>query len=383
MPFRETSRMDERRELIRKWKSGKYGVAELAQQFNVSRPTVYTWTRRYEESGEAGLIDRLPVPQSCPHRTPADVAAAIIEAKLAHPNWGPAKLIDLLRIERADVAWPAASTAGGILESAGLVRKRRKGRTPTIEIARQPIAASESGVVMTADHKGQFRMGNGEYCFPVTIADPCSRYIYAIDGARSTSEREARRSFERVFCEHGVPLFIGCDNGGPFSCTRALAGLSSLAVWWIKLGVTPIRIHPGCPWENGIHERMHKTLKEETARPPRANMRKQQARFDEFRVEFNNVRPHESLDGQRPIDRLRRCPRSYPGPKPTIEYPGHFEVRSVHNRGVIKWQGHLLFLSESLIGERVGLTETDDGIWSVFFNHIELGRYDERTKRVA
>jgi transposase InsO family protein len=381
MPFRETTQMDERRELIRKWESKKYGVAELARQFGVTRPTVYTWVDRYRRFGDEGLVDRRPVPKSCPHRTADDIAEAIVEAKQAHPSWGPGKLIDLLRIERPDVAWPAPSTAGGILEAAGLVRKRR-GRVPKINITRGPIDATESGEVMTTDHKGQFRMGNGEYCFPVTINEPVSRYIYAIDGATSTAEHEARPSFERVFREYGVPFFMGSDNGGPFSCSRALAGLSRLAVWWIKLGITPIRIHPGCPWENGVHERMHKTLKAETARPPQANMRAQQGRFDEFRTEFNMVRPHDSLDGRRPFERLKRCARPYPGPNPRIEYDAHFETRSVSNRGVIKWQGRLLFLSESLIGERVGLVETDDGVWSVFFNHIELGRYDERSKRI-
>jgi len=225
-------------------------------------------------------------------------------------------------------------------------------------------------------------MGNGRYVFPVTINDPVSRYIYAIDGATSTSEREARLCFERVFREHGVPLSIGSDNGGPFSCSRALAGLSRLSAWWIKLGITPVRIHRGCPWENGVHERMHKTLKAETARPPEANMRRQQKRFDEFRSEFNHVRPHDSLDGRRPAERLKRCPKPYPGANPIVEYPGHFETRSVHSGGVIKWEGSLVFLSETLSGERVGLVEIDDGIWSVFFNPIELGRFDQRSRRI-
>ncbi len=382
MPFRETNRMDERRELIRKWKSGKYAIAELAEQFDVSRPTVYTWILRYETGGEADLVDRAPIPKSCPHRTGEEIADAILEAKRAHPSWGPGKLIALLKIEQPGIVWPAPSTAGGILDTAGLVRKRARRRVPTIRIARGPIEATESGEMMTTDHKGQFRMGNGHYCFPVTINDPVSRFIYAIDGVTSTSEREARPSFERVFREHGVPLFVGSDNGGPFSCSRALAGLSRLAVWWIKLGITPIRIHPGCPWENGIHERMHKTLKAETARPPQDNMRAQQARFDEFRVEFNDVRPHESLDGRRPAERIKPCPRPYPGQNLKVEYPAHFETRSVRNRGVIKWQGRLIFLSESLVGERVGLVEIGEGRWSVFFNHIELGRYDERSNRV-
>ena len=192
MPFRETNRMDERRELIRKWTSGNYKITELAEQFDVSRPTVYDWIGRYKLFGEAGLVDRRPIPKSCPHQTSAEIADKIIEAKRVHPHWGPGKLIDLLKIEQPDVAWPAPSTAAGILEGVGLVQKRRKGRAPTIEISRRPLEASESGEMMTADHKGQFRLGNRQYCYPVTINEPVSRYIYAIDGVTSTAEREAR-----------------------------------------------------------------------------------------------------------------------------------------------------------------------------------------------
>lgn len=235
---------------------------------------------------------------------------------------------------------------------------------------------------MTVDHKGQFRLGDGGYCFPVTINDPVSRYSYAIRGTSSTTYGPVKKAFEQVFERHGVPDFIGSDNGTPFCCSRALGGLSALSVWWIKLGITPMRIHPGCPWENGVHERMHKTLKAETARPPARNQREQQKRFDAFRKEFNTVRPHAGLEGRRPAELLRACRRPYPRRVPPVEYLAHYETRSVRLRGLIKWQGRLLFLSKSLIGEPVGLVEIDDGIWSIYFGMIELGRYDERTREI-
>lgn len=381
MPWKESTKMSQRVELIRKWESKLYTVSELAEEFGVSRPTVYEWTQRFLDYGLPGLSDRPSVPGSCPHRTPEAIAEQIIAAKHAHPFWGPSKLIKLLKREDAEVAWPSASTAGAILDRAGLV-SHRPNRRRGVSLNARALKASESGEMMTADHKGQFRMGNSKYVFPVTINDPVSRYVYAIDGKTSTSYREARSAFEPVFIDYGVPIYIGTDNGAPFSCSQALAGLSQLSVWWIKLGITPVRIHRGCPWENGIHERMHKTLKAETARPPARNAREQQKRFDAFRVEFNTVRPHDGIDGRRPVELVKKCRRPYSARRLESEYPGHYETRKVRPTGEIRWAGRLLFLSQTLAGERVGLTEMADGVWSIYFCHIELGRYDERTGQI-
>ena len=382
MPWKEATKMSEREELMRKWNSKLYTVSELAEQFGVSRPSVYLRIERSKADEGSGLEDRTSAPKSCPHRTEASIAARLIEAKHKHPNWGPQKLIQLLRRDEPELAWPAPSTAGRILEAEGLVRKRRRVRRQTIAYT-GPLHANESGEMMTADHKGEFRLGNRQYCYPITINEPVSRFVYAIDGARSTSFEEARPSFERVFVEHGIPSFMGSDRGGPFCCTRALAGLSRLTVWWIKLGITPVRTRPASPWENGIHERMHKTLKAETTRPPAANMNGQQKKFDRFREEFNNVRPHESLDGQAPSTLLRPCKRPYPPRMPAVEYPGHYEVRRVRPSGEIKWQGRRVFVSETLAGEPLGLEQIDDGVWAICFASVELGRYDERTKCIS
>jgi transposase InsO family protein len=262
-----------------------------------------------------------------------------------------------------------------------LVKKRRaRRRSTTILHARKALGASESGEMMTIDHKGQFRLGDRSYCYPLTINDPVSRFVYAISAAESTATEPAKRAMEAVFREHGVPRFIGSDNGGPFCCTRALGGLSRLSAWWIRLGVTPVRIHAGCPWENGIHERMHKTLKAHTTRPPAGSMRQQQARFDAFRREFNNVRPHQALNGATPAQRLKPCDRAYPNRLPAIEYPGHLETRRVRQSGEIKFQGKFLFVTATLTGEVVGLEEIDDDIWALRYAHVELGLYDGRTK---
>lgn len=382
MPWKETTTMEERAKLIRKWQSGLYSRSELAQEFGVSRPTVYEWTYRFDREGEAGLIDRPPIPNSYPHRTSAEVVEQVIAAKRKYPLWGPAKLIDLLRIEQPDVEWPAASTAGRILDERGLVVKRRARRAGVVRYVRQ-VEVEDSGVMMTADHKGQIRMLNGQYCYPVTVCDPVSRFTYAIDGKNSTSGDEAKATFERIFRKYGVPEYILTDNGSPFSCSRSLGALSRLAVWWIKVGIQPLTIHKGCPWENGIHERMHRTLKAATARPPAASMQPQQKRFDLFREEYNTIRPHEGIGGRRPADLLKPCRRPYSRRLLPVEYPAHYETRAVHSKGEIKWRGDPLFIGQSLIGEQVALVETDEGIWTIYFSTIELGRYDERTKKIV
>lgn len=383
MPWKEATKVGEREDLVRKWESGHYSVVELAGQFGVSRPTVYLWLERHRAGGTEALVDRPSMPKSCPHRTPPEVAERIVEEKRQHLDWGPEKIITHLRRIEPEGCWPAASTAGGILDAAGLVARRRRRRRQSQQIPHVGVLnAQESGEMMTVDHKGQFRMGDGNYCYAVTIADPVSRFLYAVDGAGSTAMEPVMASFIRVFSDHGVPRFIASDNGGPFCCSRALAGLSRLSVWWIRQGVTPLRIHKGCPWENGIHERMHRTLKQATARPPARNLTEQQKSFDSFRAEFNHLRPHESLAGETPADHLRPCSRPYLPRPAEPEYPGHYEVRRVRTNGEIKWQGTLLFLSESLAGQRIGLEEVDDGVWSIVYAHIELGRLDERTKSI-
>jgi transposase InsO family protein len=383
MPWNEATVMSERAKMAAKWSSGMYSATDLAQEFGVSRPTVYALIRRIEADPDEALAYRPPIARSCPHRTSDEVVEQIVAAKQQHELWGPAKLIDLLKHTKPEVVWPAPSTAGRILEGRGLVKKRKPRRNGLLRRYVQRPDAQESGSMMTADHKGQIRMENGRYCYPVTVCDPVSRFVYAIAGKTSTSYLQARATFERIFEEYGVPDFLLTDNGNPFSCSRALGALSRLAVWWIKLGITPLTIHKGCPWENGSHERMHKTLKAEVRQNRASSMRKLQKIFDHFRDEYNGIRPHQGLGGRRPADLIQPCKRPYPSKLQSVEYPLNYEVRSVRSKGEIKWRSHRPFIGQSLIGERVGLVEIDDGIWSIYFSTIELGRYDQRTKNIT
>jgi putative transposase len=376
MPWTETVPVDERKKFVEAYRSRTWSMTELCDRFNVSRPTGYKWLHRAEAEGWVGLKDRSRAPRNCPHRTPVLVEEAIVGAKKDHPLWGPGKILDYLEDQRPELCLPAVSTAGELLDRHGLVKRRRHHRYwrhPSGPLVR-PIGPNE---VTTADFKGQFRTGDGHYCYPLTIADPYSRFLLCCQALSSTRTQEARPVFERVFRDVGLPQAIRTDNGSPFSST-GLHGLCALSAWWVRLGIQHQRIRPGKPQDNGCHERMHRTLKEATARPPAANAKAQQRRFDTFRKEFNEVRPHEALGGVPPARLWQPSPRPYPKTIPAPEYPGHFEKRLVSNAGCVRFKSHVLFISQAIKQEWIGLEEVDNGIWSVYFYDVLLARLDEQ-----
>jgi putative transposase len=257
-----------------------------------------------------------------------------------------------------------------------LTRKRRPRRIPK-HPGSVPLVADVPNAVWTADYKGQFKTRDGVYCYPLTVCDAHSRFVLSCHALPSVEQVAARAQFTRLFREYGLPEAIRSDNGVPFA-TQALCGLSRLSVWWMKLGIGHDRITPGQPQQNGRHERMHKTLKAECARPPERDMRTQQARFDTWRSEFNGERPHEALGGATPASRYAPSPREMPEVLPEPVYPRHFEVRYLSRSGNIKWKRHQLFVSQALANEYVGLEETADGVWDLYFCDRLLARLDER-----
>lgn len=376
MPWMETMAMDERQKFVEAYRSRTWSMTELCERFSISRPTGYKWVYRAEEEGWVGLRDRSRAPKSCPHRMPTEVSTAILEAKKAHPQWGPGKILDYLEDQQSELCLPAVSTAGALLDRHGLVERRRKKRLwrhPQGPLLR-PIAPNE---IVTADFKGQFRTKDGRYCYPVTIADAYSRYLLACRALSSTRTEEAQPVFERLFREVGLPDAIHTDNGSPFSST-GLHGLCALSVWWTRLGIRHRLSRPGMPQDNGAHERMHRTLKAETARPPEANLEAQQRRFDKFRKEFNEIRPHEALGGKPPARLWKRSSRPYPKTIPGPDYPGYYEQRRVSNAGCIRFKAEVLFISQALKQEWIGLEEVDNGVWAVYFYDVLLARLDER-----
>jgi len=372
--------MDQRTQFIADYLREVLSVTELCDLYGIARKTAYKWIDRYLRQGPAGLEERSRRPQVSPNRTPDEVTQALLEARRRHPSWGGKKLLTL--VHKRHLSWdlPHRSTVCDILNRHGMVAKKRQRRRighpgkPTSQI----LAPND---VWSADYKGQFRTGNGIYCYPLTVADGFSRYLLGCQGLDSTAVAQAKPVFTRLFKEYGLPQRIRTDNGVPFA-TNTLARLSSLSAWWVRLGVLPELIEPGKPQQNGRHERMHRTLKAETTRPAAGSLAAQQRKFNAFREEFNNERPHEALDMQTPACLYQPSAREMPNKIPPLEYPDRFEVRYVSANGGIRWNRDWINVSIVCVGEYVGLEEIDDGIWNVYFGPLKLGRLNERHMRI-
>jgi len=368
--------MEQRLQFVEERGRGLYTMTELCERFGIRRKTGYKWVDRFKEEGKRGLVDRSRAPRRCRHRMSPEVEELLVVTKKAHPTWGAGKLLDYLRPRHVGLKWPAKSTAGDLLKRLGLTKKKRRRQKPVHPGVVAPVT-KEPNDIWTVDFKGQFRTGDGVYCYPLTVLDLHSRCLLACHGLPSTKGEGVRPVFERLFKKYGLPKAIRSDNGVPFA-TTAVHGLSVLNVWWMRLGIVHQRIAPGCPQQNGAHERMHKTMKAEACRPARSNMKCQQKAFDAFREEYNNERPHESLDGETPGSRYVESRHRYNGDLPLLKYPSHYLVKRVTEGGTVRLkQGKLLYLSTALVGSHVGFEEIEDGTWSVYFGVVLLGRVDE------
>jgi transposase InsO family protein len=373
--------MDERLRMISDWLTGVYSITELSQFYGVSRKTVYKWTQRYQQKGSAGLQEHSRAPHQHPNQTATEIIERIIAAKLQHQNWGPEKLIARLSQDDPTTPWPAPSTAGLWLKRNGLVRSRRyRRRTPADP--QTPTMGQCPNAVWSADFKGQFQTQDGKYCYPLTITDHHSRYVLACRALSAPSYAASRPWFEWVFRQYGLPQVIRTDNGAPFASV-AVGGLSPLSIWWIKLGIRPERIQPGHPEQNGRHERMHRTLKAETARPPAANLKAQQAAFDRFVDEFNRERPHATLGQRPPATLYQPSSQPYPMRVPQVHYvDDEVHIRRVRHNGEIKWQGQHIYISCNLAGEPVALKQQAEHLWELSFSFHVLGTLDERRGKI-
>jgi transposase InsO family protein len=348
-------------------------------RFGVSRQTAYEWLSRFDDEGLDGLEARPSVPGRCPHATDAKTVELIIETREAHPTWGPKKLRAWLEEQSPwEVDLPAPSTMGGILKRAGLVSTRKR-RASLARYGLPFLHVKAPNDVWTTDFKGHFRTRDRLLCYPLTLADCHSRYLLRCD-AYASPEGTVRRTFEAAFIEYGLPSAIRSDNGVPFASSATPGGLSRLSVWWLRLGILPERITPGSPWENGRHERMHRTLKAEATEPPQANRKQQQRAFDAFRREFNNDRPHEALGQRPPRTVYTYSTRTFPRRLPEWEYPATYQLRRVTNTGMLHVDGRRLFLSSVLSHEVVGLKQVAEQVWQLRAGRLLLGTIDG-TKR--
>lgn len=381
MPWKETHVLDERMSFVVAYRQGEESLAEVCRRFGVSTKTGRKWVQRYREGGPGGLLDRSRAPHRHPNAADADIVQMVIMARIEHPSWGPRKLIPWLRRNWPEAVLPAPSTAGDILRRHGLVtpRKRVRRTDPWTRPFEDCTAPNETWCI---DFKGWFRTRDGVRCDPLTITDAYSRQLLCCRGLASQRGRGVRTAMERVFREYGLPATIRSDNGTPFAST-ALGGLSRLSAWWIKLGITPERIRPGHPEENGRHERMHRTLKAEAITPPKASIRAQQKAFDHFLREYNQERPHEALGQSPPQSLYRTSERSYPTRTREVEYAPEMTVRRVRSRGEIKWKGELVYLTEALAGEPVGLIPENDRHYAVYFGPLKLCLMNQSTHQIV
>jgi len=379
MPWEGVTVSEQRHNFIRDYADGHYTRTELAERFGISRKTVHKWINRFKAEGLKGVEERSRRPRSCPWQTDKRIVEDLVAMRKAKPSRGPKKLLEKLRKRHRYVELPALSTVAHILDRQGLVKAKRRHRRAHPGCLKNVATAPND--IWAADYKGQFRLKNGQYCFPLTVSDLYSRYLLGCEAHAAVSMEQTIAFFLRLFRTYGLPNRIRTDNGVPFaSC--ALGRLSTLQVVCIKLGIYWELIEPGKPQQNGIHERMHRTLKQEATIPPASSLRAQQRKFDAFREEFNTDRPHEALNMAEPASVYRSSPREVPEHIGTYDYPAHYLVRRVSRCGTIRVFHNQIFVTQTLNEEYVGLEEVDDGVYDLYFCFYQIGRYDLRTNKI-
>lgn len=374
MPWRETSVMEERLRFVARLLEGE-GMSEVCRDFGISRKTGYKIFNRYRQDGLEALTDRSRRPVRYANQLPAQIEAMIIASRKDKPHWGARKIRELLvRKLAGDVRIPSTSTVHAVLDRHGLVahaRKRQRHKAEGTDLSHALVPND----LWCVDFKGEFKLGDGRYCYPLTVTDQASRYLLACEAFSSNKEVPVFEAFRRLFAERGLPNAIRSDNGVPFASPNGLYNLSKLSVWWLRLGIAIERIKPGHPQQNGRHERMHLTLKKEATRPAGMNILQQQARFDAFISEFNTERPHEALGMRTPQDIYTASVRPYQG-LPEIDYPFHDRDVLVTSCGRICMHRKKINISVVMAGQKLGIKEVDDGIWLVSFMHYDLGYID-------
>lgn len=379
MPWKEYGVMDERMKFIARLLEGD-SMTEVCRVFGISRKTGYKIWDRYQTCGVQGLTDRSRRPIRYANQLPMQVEQTILNIRRDKPTWGARKIREKIHRKYPDIHIPATSTIHAVLDRHGLVQSRKRVRRhkpkgTTLSHGNNP------NELWCADYKGEFMMGNKQYCYPLTITDFASRYLFACEAQESTQEKFAFSVFEKTFKEHGLPLAIRTDNGLPFSSPMAMFNLSKLSVWWLRLGIAIERIKPGHPEQNGRHERMHLTLKKEATKPAAQTILQQQAKFDVFIDEYNNERPHEALGMKYPTEVHKPSERIYTG-LPPVEYPLHDRTIVISSCGRICMGKAKVHLSQVFAGQQVGVKEIEDGIWLLSFMDYDLGYFDLDSKKV-
>lgn len=381
MPWKEVTTMEERERFVRAHQRGMGTVSELAGWFGISRKTAYKWIGRYEVEGPGGLADRSRARKTQSHASSEAVREALLALKRERPHYGPKKVLVVLSARQPELILPAVSTVGELFARHDLVKPRRRTVTVSMTPLRWPLPTAPNEE-WAADFKGQWRLGDGSECFPLTVTDTDSRCLLACHAMGAISMAETEKVMKRLFREYGLPAAIRTDNGTPFAYHGACLQLTRLAAWWLRLGIALHRTRPGTPTDNSRHERMHRTLKDETLSPLQASLKAQQQVFDGFRQRYNEERPHEALGMAPPQSRYQPSSRSFPRKLPPIEYPSHFETRIVQDHGDIHWRGQRFFVSQALAKQWLGLEATAKG-WRIYFCQQLIAQIDEETMTLS
>lgn len=381
MPWKETTMSIEKRKFIALYETGKFTMSSLCEDFGISRPTGYKILKSYEQHGEASFDGLSKAHLSHPFQTPEPIVEALLGLRKKHRNWGARKLRFLLAEKLGEDVVPSETTVNHILKKHGLIkpRKRKLSRISNIDPLFDPEKPNE---IWSVDFKGKFRMKNGQYCHPLTMADSKSRFVFAVEALEYPSAELSIPVYERVFREYGLPDMMHSDNGSPFGSVLALRRMTRMSVWLMELGITPVYSDPGRPTQNGRHERMHRDLKADCTRPAGNGLAHQQRMFDVFRDEYNTVRPHEALDMARPAAVHTASPRIYNGRIEGWDYDRELDTRMVSANGAIRWSANQwVMISTALCGKYIGLKEVEEGIWELYYRHVLLGYFSESTGR--
>ena len=380
MPWKDANIMELRIQFITDWLRKKHTVSDLCALYGISRKSGHKWIDRYQHEGPDWVLERSHAARVIANKTPLEVEQALMQMRALHPTWGARKLLHLVGLQQPALRLPHESTVCDMLKRNGLITAKPR-RRAIGHPGRPSSVTSAPNDSWSADFKGQFRLGNGQYTYPLTVTDNYSRYLLGCQCLQGTLLEPTKEVFTRVFKEHGLPRRIKTDNGSPFAAAT-LGRLSQLSVWWLRLGIQPELSEPGKPQQNGRHERMHRTLKAEATKPPGANGGAQQRKFNAWRQEYNEVRPHEALEMSTPGWVHRPSPRPMPAKLPEMCYPDRFEVRYVSANGGIRWHKRWVNVSSALVGQHVGLEAVDDGLWDLYFGVKKLGRLHERHMRI-
>lgn len=381
MPWKDSKPMDERVLFVADHVRGKYDFSELCARYGISRKTGYKWVNRFRQEGAQGLAERSRRPLSQPNQVPDGIRRAILDLRASRRiELGPKKIQARLKERFPHQPLPSRTTIYNILKRAGMIphRRTRKRVAPggrVIDGIRSPNG------LWSADFKGQFLTGDKIWCYPLTVMDHASRYLIGCQVLPGTRHVDTKAAFEKLFRRYGLPERLRTDNGVPFA-SLGTAGLSKLSIWWVRLGIVPERIEPGRPQQNGRHERMHRTLKRAVTHPAASNSNAQQRKFDVFRREYNEERPHEALGQKPPASLYQPSQRSYPAKLPQLDYPDYMETKRVCSSGMIYCNGLRVYIGYVLAGELVGVEPVDDGVWEINFGPLKLGRIDERALKI-